>query len=77
MSPRRMAKSGGARRALLVLVRNSTTAEQADLCVKVRTKFLLTTDSENVFLSRLHQSFADAALVRYDISCWCALNRVP
>ena len=40
LSPRRMAKSGGARRGLLMLVRNSTTAEQADLCVKVRTKFI-------------------------------------
>ena len=46
---RRMAKSGGARRGFLVLVRNRTAADQTDFCVKVRTMFLLTTGSENVF----------------------------
>ena len=52
MPTRRMAaKSGGARRGLLVLVRNRTAAEQTDLCVKVRTMFLLTAGSENVFKS--------------------------
>ena len=43
MSPRRMAKSGGARRGLLVLVRNLTAAEQADLCAEVRTFFFFRT----------------------------------
>ena len=63
-----------------MLVRKRTAAEQADLCVKVRTEFLLTASSENVF-KRLHRSFAKAALVRYDISCWfrevnCCVQRL-
>ena len=39
ISPRRMAKSGGARRGLLVLVRHSSTVEQADSCVHVTPRF--------------------------------------
>ena len=74
-SPRRMAKSGevGARRGLLVLVRNRTAAEQVDLCVKVKTMFCSRQIQKMIF----KRSFAKAALVRYDISCRCALNRVP
>ena len=66
MSTRGMAKSERARRGFLV--RNRTAAEQNDLYIKVRTMFLLTTG---------YQSFAKVALVRYDISCCCALNCVP
>ena len=63
-----MEESGRAGRGLLVLVRNRTAADQTDLCVELRKMFLLTTSSENVFLSRLHQSFAKAAIVKHGIS---------
>ena len=46
-------------------------------CVSKSERSLLTTGSEIEFLSRLHQSFAKAALVRYDVSCRCALKRIP
>ena len=51
-----------------MLVRNRTAADQTDLCVELRKMFLLTTSSEKVFLSRLHQSFAKAAIVNHGIS---------
>ena len=70
MSPRRMAKSGGARRGLLVLVLRSSPVEQADSCVHVTTMFF--------FCSRQFQkSFAKAVLKRYDTSGRYELNRIP
>ena len=62
-----MEESGRAGRGLLVLVRNRTAADQTDLCVELRKMFLLTTSSEKI-LSRLHQSFAKAAIVKHGIS---------
>ena len=54
-----------------MLVRNRTAADQTDLCVAVRRMFFAYDRFRKClfFLSRLHQSFAKAALVKHGISC--------